>query len=124
MGDTGPCGPCSEIHFDRGEAACKGTPHPGQKCAVNVEGCERFVELGNLVFIQYNRDSSGKLTPLPMKHVDTGSGLERITAAIQSLESGKLLGNYDIDLFERHQEHRTYRRRLRNEDSIRKEPRS
>ncbi len=100
MGDTGPCGPCSEIHFDRGEAACKGATHPGQKCAVNVEGCERFIELGNLVFIQYNRDSSGKLTPLPMKHVDTGSGLERIAAAIQSLETGKLLGNYDIDLFQ------------------------
>jgi alanyl-tRNA synthetase len=100
MGDTGPCGPCSEIHFDRGDGACATTPHPGQKCAVNVEGCERFIELGNLVFIQYNRDASGKLTPLPMKHVDTGSGLERIAAAIQSLETGKLLGNYDIDLFQ------------------------
>ncbi len=99
MGDTGPCGPCSEIHYDRGDAACKGTSHPGVKCAVNVDGCERFVELGNLVFIQYNRDASGKLTPLPMKHVDTGSGLERIAAAIQSIETGKLLGNYDIDLF-------------------------
>src|ERR1700676_1455796 len=100
MGETGPCGPCAEIHFDSGEAACTGSPHPGQKCAVNVEGCERFIELGNLVFIQYNRDASGKLTPLPMKHVDTGSGLERITAAVQSLETGKLLGNYDIDLFQ------------------------
>ncbi len=101
MGDTGPCGPCSEIHFDRGEGACKGAAtHLGMQCAVNVEGCERFVELGNLVFIQYNRDASGKLTLLPMKHVDTGSGLERITAAVQSLETGKLLGNYDIDLFQ------------------------
>jgi alanyl-tRNA synthetase len=100
MGDTGPCGPCSEIHFDRGDAACKGIPHPDQKCAVNVDGCERFVELGNLVFIQYNRDASGKLTPLPMKHVDTGTGLERIAAAVQSIETGKLLGNYDIDLFQ------------------------
>ena len=100
MGDTGPCGPCSEIHYDRGDAACKGTSHPGAECAVNVDGCERFVELGNLVFIQYNRDASGKLTPLPMKHVDTGSGLERITAAIQSIETGRLLGNYDIDLFQ------------------------
>src|ERR1700693_2305141 len=101
MGDTGPCGPCSEIHFDRREGACKGVAtHPGMECAVNVEGCERFVELGNLVFIQYNRDASGKLTPLPMKHVDTGSGLERITAAVQRLETGKLLGNYDIDLFQ------------------------
>jgi len=100
MGDTGPCGPCSEIHFDRGEDACKGATHAGLECAVNVEGCERFVELGNLVFIQYNRDASGKLTPLPMKHVDTGTGLERIAAAVQSIESGKLLGNYDIDLFQ------------------------
>ena len=83
------------------------TSHPGVKCAVNVDGCERFIELGNLVFIQYNRDASGKLTPLPMKHVDTGSGLERIAAAIQSIETGKLLGNYDIDLFQtHHQEHR------------------
>ena len=78
----------------------RGTSHNGQQCAVNVDGCERFVELGNLVFIQYNRDASGKLTPLPMKHVDTGSGLERIAAAIQSIETGKLLGNYDIDLFQ------------------------
>ena len=81
-------------------AACKATSHPGVTCAVNVDGCERFVELGNLVFIQYNRDASGNLTPLPMKHVDTGSGLERIAAAIQSIETGKLLGNYDIDLFQ------------------------
>jgi alanyl-tRNA synthetase len=100
MGDTGPCGPCSEIHFDRGEGACKGATHAGVECAVNVDGCERFVELGNLVFIQYNRDASGKLTPLPMKHVDTGTGLERIAAAVQSIETGKLLGNYDIDLFQ------------------------
>ena len=102
MGDTGPCGPCSEIHIDRGEAACNGSAHHGVKCAVNVDGCERFIELGNLVFIQYNRDDSGKLTPLPQKHVDTGSGLERIAAALQSLErsDGKILGNYDIDLFQ------------------------
>jgi len=100
MGDTGPCGPCSEIHFDRGDGACKPGTHPGAECAVNVDGCERFIELGNLVFIQYNRDASGNLTPLPMKHVDTGTGLERIAAALQSLESKKLLGNYDIDLFQ------------------------
>ena len=86
-------------HFDRGEDARKAVRHPGLECAVNVDGCERFVELGNLVFIQYNRDASGKLTPLPMKHVDTGTGLERI-AAVQSIETGKLLGNYDIDLFQ------------------------
>ena len=72
----------------------------GRACGVNVDGCERFIELGNLVFIQYNRDAAGKLTPLPMKHVDTGTGLERVAAALQSIETGKLLGNYDIDLFQ------------------------
>ncbi len=67
---------------------------------MNVDGCERFIEMGNLVFIQYNRDASGALTPLAKKHVDTGSGLERIAAAMQSIETGKILGNYDIDLFQ------------------------
>jgi alanyl-tRNA synthetase len=99
MGETGPCGPNSEIHVDRGEKACDGKPHPGQRCGVNVDGCERFVELANLVFIQYSRDASRKLTPLPKKHVDTGSGLERIAAVLQGREQGKLLGNYDIDVF-------------------------
>jgi alanyl-tRNA synthetase len=101
MGETGPCGPCSEISIDRGEAACSPEKnHPGQKCFVNVDGCERFIEMGNLVFIQYNRDASGKLNPLAKKHVDTGSGLERIAAAMQSIEAGKILGNYEIDLFQ------------------------
>jgi alanyl-tRNA synthetase len=100
MGETGPCGPCSEIHYDRGWEACSGTTHRGVACGVNVDGCERFIELGNLVFIQYNRDATGALTPLPMKCVDTGSGLERITAALQSLETGRVLGDYDIDLFQ------------------------
>src|SRR6267378_237703 len=101
MGPTGPCGPNSEISIDRGEAACDPEKnHPGQKCFVNVDGCERFIELGNLVFIQYNRDESGALTPLPKKHVDTGTGLERTAAALQSLETGKILGDYDIDLFQ------------------------
>src|SRR5271163_2577916 len=101
MGETGPCGPNSEISIDRGEAACSPERnHAGQKCFVNVDGCERFIELGNLVFIQYNRDASGVLTPLPKKHVDTGTGLERTAAALQSLETGKILGNYDIDLFQ------------------------
>jgi hypothetical protein len=75
--------------------------HPGHKCAVNVDGCSRFIELGNLVFIQYNRDAAGKLTPLPMKHVDTGTGLERVAAVLQSLEAGRYLGNYDIDVFQK-----------------------
>ncbi len=111
MGETGPCGPCSEIHIDREPAgnhptdrpgqACDQSGHPGHKCAVNVEGCSRFIELGNLVFIQYNRDAAGKLTPLPMKHVDTGTGLERVAAVLQSLEAGRYLGNYDIDLFQK-----------------------
>ena len=74
MGETGPCGPCSEIHIDRGGEACDGAAHRGAGCGVNVDGCARFIELGNLVFIQYNRDAAGKLTPLPMKHVDTGTG--------------------------------------------------
>src|SRR6266403_704310 len=90
----------SEISIDRGEAACHPEKnHPRQKCFVNVDGCERFIELGNLVFVHYNRDESGALTPLPKKHVDTGTGLERTAAALQSLETGKVLGDYDIDLF-------------------------
>jgi alanyl-tRNA synthetase len=101
MGETGPCGPCSEIHIDRGAEAAVNCAHRGQDCGVNVEGCARFIELGNLVFIQYNRDASGELTPLPMKHVDTGTGLERVASVMQSFETGKLLGNYDIDVFAR-----------------------
>ena len=105
MGETGPCGPCSEIHIDRGAEACDGSPHRPDACGVNVDGCARFIELGNLVFIQYNRDASRKLTPLPMKHVDTGTGLERVTAVLQSFDESKrlgrpvVLGNYDIDIF-------------------------
>ena len=111
MGETGPCGPCSEIHIDRepelnhptdrAGQACDQKSHAQQKCGVNVDGCSRFIELGNLVFIQYNRDGAGKLTSLPMKHVDTGTGLERVAAVMQSLETGKYLGNYDIDLFQK-----------------------
>src|SRR5579863_6305019 len=111
MGETGPCGPCSEIHIDRepngahpvnlAGQACDQRAHNGQSCGVNVDGCSRFIELGNLVFIQYNRDAAGKLTPLPMKHVDTGTGLERVAAVMQSLETGRLLGNYDTDVFQK-----------------------
>src|ERR1700726_1563304 len=109
MGETGPCGPCSEIHIDRGAAACNRSGHADQteECAVNVEGCSRFIELANLVFIQFNRDAAGKLTPLPMKHVDTGTGLERVASVLQSLEESErlgkdvVLGNYDIDLFQK-----------------------
>ncbi|MDE0342178.1 MAG: alanine--tRNA ligase [Deltaproteobacteria bacterium] len=93
MGDTGPCGPCSEIHLDRGPEACDLMCGGGQACAVNA-GCARYIELWNLVFIQYNRDAAGELHELPAKHVDTGMGLERITAVLQGVFS-----NYDVDLF-------------------------
>jgi len=92
MGETGPCGPCSEIHIDRGPGACDRARVPGHVCGVNT-GCARFIELWNLVFIQYNRDERGKLDELPAKHVDTGMGLERITAVLQGV-----LSNYDVDL--------------------------
>jgi alanyl-tRNA synthetase len=103
MGETGPCGPCSEIHIDRGAAACDRSGHADRNagCAVNVDGCSRFIELANLVFIQYERDGSGNLKPLPMKHVDTGTGLERVASVLQSMETGRLLGNYDIDVFQK-----------------------
>jgi alanyl-tRNA synthetase len=101
MGETGPCGPCSEIHIDRGLEACRGETHQGLQCGVNVDGCSRFIELGNLVFIQYDRDAAGVLSPLPMRHVDTGTGLERVAAVLQSFETNRLLGDYDIDLFQR-----------------------
>jgi alanyl-tRNA synthetase len=85
MGETGPCGPCSEIHYDFGPEAGPGTfpEDPG----------ERFVEIWNLVFMQFDRDSSGKMTPLPRPSIDTGMGLERVSAVLQ----GKL-SNYETDL--------------------------
>ena len=92
MGDTGPCGPCSEIHLDRGAEACDLMGDAGHVCAVNA-GCARYIELWNLVFIQYNRDADGLLHELPAKHVDTGMGLERITAVLQGVFS-----DYDVDL--------------------------
>ena len=93
MGETGPCGPCSEIHIDRGPGTCDKQHVPGHVCAVNA-GCSRYIELWNLVFIQYNRESDRSLNPLPAKHVDTGMGFERIVAVIQ----GKF-SNYDSDIF-------------------------
>jgi alanyl-tRNA synthetase len=91
MGETGPCGPCSEIHLDRGPGACDMKGKPGHICQVNGD-CARYIELWNLVFIQYNRHEDRSLSELPSKHVDTGMGLERITAVLQHV-----LSNYDID---------------------------
>ena len=89
MGDTGPCGPCSEILIDQGiETGC-GRP----ECSVGCE-CDRYLELWNLVFMQFERKSSGELIPLPKPSIDTGMGLERITAVVQGVKS-----NYDSDLF-------------------------
>ncbi len=88
MGDTGPCGPCSEILIDRGEEFGCGKPN----CKVGCE-CDRFLELWNLVFMQFNRDASGKMTPLPKPSIDTGLGLERMVVIIQNVPT-----NYDTDL--------------------------
>ena len=93
MGETGPCGPCSEIHIDLGPDRCDKKDVAGHKCQVNG-GCARYIELWNLVFIQFNRLPDGKLVPLPAKYVDTGAGLERIVAVLQNKTS-----NYDTDLF-------------------------
>ena len=93
MGETGPCGPCSEIHIDLGPERCDKKDVPGHKCVVNG-GCARFIELWNLVFIQFNRTEGGKLVELGAKYVDTGAGLERIAAVMQGKHS-----NYDTDLF-------------------------
>ncbi|ATX81750.1 alanyl-tRNA synthetase [Mariprofundus ferrinatatus] len=88
MGDTGPCGPCSEIFFDHGEDVWGGPPGTPE------EDGDRFIEIWNLVFMQYDRDEDGNLTPLPKPSVDTGMGLERIAAVMQGVHN-----NYDIDLF-------------------------
>ena len=90
MGDTGPCGPCSEIHYDYGvEAAEKGREHE----EFPLDGGGRFVEIWNLVFMQFDRDQSGNMTPLPRPSIDTGMGLERIAAVLQNK-----LSNYETDL--------------------------
>lgn len=92
MADVGPCGPCSEIHIDRGDAFCNKKNVPGHECKVNGD-CTRYVELWNLVFMQYNRQGPKTLIPLPKKHVDTGMGFERIVAVMQNVDS-----NYKTDL--------------------------
>ena len=92
MGEVGPCGPCSELHIDLGEGTCPLSEE--HNCSVNLEGCWRFVELWNLVFIQYQRYPDGHLEPLAAQHVDTGMGLERICRVLQAVDS-----NYSTDLF-------------------------
>jgi alanyl-tRNA synthetase len=94
MGDVGPCGPCSELHYDLGPAASE---EGHADCRFPCE-CGRFVEIWNLVFMQFNRDASGALTPLPKPCVDTGMGLERIAAALLNLRDPKKFSNYDTDL--------------------------
>src|SRR5687767_7295569 len=89
MGDTGPCGPCSEIFYDHGDKIPGGPPG-----APDADG-DRYIEIWNLVFMQYDRDAKGVLTPLPKPCVDTGMGLERIAAVLQGVHS-----NYEIDLFQ------------------------
>ncbi|MBQ4833889.1 alanine--tRNA ligase [Pseudoalteromonas sp. MMG010] len=89
MGDTGPCGPCSEIFYDHGEDIWGGPPGSPE------EDGDRFIEIWNLVFMQYNRQSDGTMEPLPKQSVDTGMGLERIAAILQGVHS-----NYEIDLFQ------------------------
>ncbi len=94
MADIGPCGPCSEIHIDRGIQYCDKQNIPGHVCSVNGD-CQRFLELWNLVFIQYNRLGPSSLEPLAAKHVDTGMGLERIVSVLQDQDS-----NYKTDLLQ------------------------
>jgi len=88
MGDTGPCGPCSEIHIDRGKSHGCGKAD----CRLGCE-CDRFLELWNLVFMQFNRDADGTMTPLPKPSIDTGLGLERIASIVQNTPT-----NYETDL--------------------------
>lgn len=90
MGDTGPCGPCTEIFYDHGESVWGGPPGSPE------EDGDRYIEIWNVVFMQYNRAADGEMSPLPRQSVDTGMGLERIAAVMQSVHS-----NYEIDLFQR-----------------------
>ena len=93
MGDVGPCGPCSELHYDLGPEFCSRKNDRNHVCLVNGD-CGRIVELWNLVFIQYRRDDEGKLHPLPRRHVDTGAGLERFLRVLEGVGS-----NYETELF-------------------------
>ena len=93
MGDTGPCGPCSEIHIDRGPDHCSRQGEEGHQCLICGD-CGRYIELWNLVFIQYNRGPDRSLTPLKARFVDTGAGFERLVQVLQDKAS-----NYETDLF-------------------------
>jgi len=94
MGDTGPCGPCSEIHYFQGDALPCPEEAAGRSCPGVECECDRWLEVWNLVFMQYDRDENGVLNPLPAPCVDTGMGLERVAAVVQGR-----LSNYDTDLF-------------------------
>jgi alanyl-tRNA synthetase len=94
MGDTGPCGPCSEVHFHQGDHIACAEVAAGRPCLGPACECDRWLEVWNLVFMQFNRDAAGTLTPLPRPSIDTGMGLERAAAVVQGKES-----NYDTDLF-------------------------
>jgi alanyl-tRNA synthetase len=93
MGDTGPCGPCSEVHFHQGEHLPCAEDAAGRGCLGPACECDRWLEIWNLVFMQFNRDASGALTPLPKPSIDTGMGLERIAAVVQGKDS-----NFQTDL--------------------------
>lgn len=93
MGETGPCGPCSEIFFDRGEKYTCDAP----ECGLGKCDCDRWMEIWNLVFMQYNRDEKGKLTPLPKPNIDTGMGLERVASILQDVDS-----NYEIESMQKY----------------------
>jgi alanyl-tRNA synthetase len=94
MGDTGPCGPCSETHFHQGDHLPCAEEQAGRRCLGPACDCDRWLEIWNLVFMQFNRDASGRMTPLPKPSIDTGMGLERVAAVLQGKQS-----NYDTDLF-------------------------
>src|SRR5690242_2157220 len=95
MGDTGPCGPCSEIYYDMGSAA---SDEGHADCKFPCD-CGRYVEIWNLVFMQFDRDSTGKLNPLPKPSIDTGAGLERLAAVMLNLKDPSKISNYETDLF-------------------------
>lgn len=115
MGETGPCGPCSEIIYDQGEGTGCGLP----TCNIDCD-CDRYLEIWNLVFTQFDRDAAGKLTPLPKPNIDTGMGLERLAAVAQGVKS-----NYDTDLFQEIIQficrlcHKVYRNNKESDVSIR-----